>query len=187
VGAKAKGSLFVYVRKWVEEQEGPAGWQALTEGLADGDRAVLDGLLALGQWYPVGHFNRLARRFIARHDAEGVVTLARYIAANDLSVFFKMVMAMASPEFLLRRTGSIYQRYFDSGELVAQPEAPRRWSITLDGPRDEEGGPNEVICRHGVRGWIIEALERTGAKQHRVAHVLCRHRGSPRCLYHVSW
>jgi hypothetical protein len=185
--ATAKGSIFVHTKKFVATKRGPQAWPTLLGQLPAEDRQTLEGPMAGATWYPVGLWNRLMRKFVAANGGEVAIELSRYIAAEDLNFIFRMLLKMGSPEFVLKRVSAIYLRYFEAGALTATENSPRDWTLKLDAPREENGGPGEVVCTYGVCGWITEALARTGAKKPQVVHTRCRFRNAPACEYHVTW
>ena len=183
----AKGALFLHARKFVMRLGGERAWLALLAGLRVADRDFLEGRISVGEWVPVGTWNRLMNAFVEGQGGDAAIELSRFVAAEDLNFLFKMLLKMGSPEFVLKRTSAIYLRYFDSGEFVTEELAPREWRLTLTAPTDEEAGPSEVVCTYGVCGWLVEALVRTGAKSAQVRHVKCRFHGAPRCEYKATW
>src|SRR5207344_2656589 len=102
------------------------------------DRAVLEGIVIAGGWYPVGVWNRALGSLLSRHtvaiDGE-MRKVAAYIADRDLNSVYKMILRLGSPEFLLRRTDSLWSRYFDSGRFTHQELEPKRFKLILDAPR----------------------------------------------------
>ena len=186
---KAKGTVFVHLRDFVVRQHGPHAWDEVRDALPEDDRRTLDSLLIVGGWYPVGMWNRalavyLPEKFEKADD--GMRRLAGYIAENDLNRLYKMILSMGSPEFLLKRTGSLWSRYFDVGALEAEEISPRRWKLTLEAPKESEAGPDYFTCGPGVSAWIENGLKLTGTVG-KCDHSKCRFYSSPRCEYEVTW
>jgi hypothetical protein len=184
VEGRAKGSLFLHSRRFVGGEE---AWNRLLTSIDEPHRRALSEPFASNVWYPVVLWNRLMDAYLASAGGPKVMELARFVAAEDLNFVFKMLLKMGSPEFVLKRVESIYQRYFDSGAMTASEAGPRHWRVMLDGEADALAAPSAVVCGFGVPGWLTEALIRTGASGVRVAHSRCRYKGAPRCEFVVTW
>ena len=140
----AKGSTLVLLRQFVLEEHGRAMWETVLSNLHEDDREVVGGLVISGGWYPVGAWNRALATFLFEaytSPDEGMRQVASYIADHDLNTVYKMVLKLGTPEFLMKRTGSLWSRYFDTGELTAEDLRHARkhpefgWSIlrTVEG------------------------------------------------------
>lgn len=112
--------------------------------------------------------------------------LASYIAENDLNRVYKMILSVGSPQFLLKRTGSLWSRYFDSGELTSDEASAKKWRLHLDAPKGKDEAPDFFTCGPGVVAWITSGLRLTGTEA-KVEHVKCRFYASPHCEYEVTW
>jgi hypothetical protein len=186
---QAKGSIFIHLQSFVRKRKGVRAWEDLLERTGPRDREVLESLLIVGGWYPVGAWNRALDTFLpASYDRpdDGMRDLAAYIADADLNRLYKMVLSMGSPEFLMKRTPSLWNRYFDEGDLAATEIDPRRWSLTLNAPRGIEEAPGYFTCGPGVSAWIELGLKRTGVEA-TVIHEKCRFDRARSCEYVVTW
>jgi hypothetical protein len=187
---RAKGTTFLHMREFVIRYHGDEAWAAVLEKLPERDRILLDGnLLLVGGWYPVGAWNRVLNAFLPATYADvdaGMTKVASYISEKDLNMLFKIVLKMGSPEFLLKRTGSIWSRYFDTGTLTYEEVAPRHWRLTLEVPRGEEDAPDYFTCAPGVSAWITQGLRLTGVDG-KVEHVNTREGASLVYEYRAGW
>jgi hypothetical protein len=185
--ALAKGTLFQHTREYVLGRHGAAAWDAIVRALPGDDQTILSGIVLTSGWYPLGTFNRLVDAYAAVHGRPAVGTVSRYIATQDLNIIFKMVLKMASPAFVLKRSPSIYSRYFTGGRFATDEAAAGSWRLELDAPANDEDGPSEAICTFAVPAWLETALELSGARQVKLDHVACRFRGAPRCEYSATF
>src|SRR5689334_13436185 len=102
--ASGKGTLLKNLADFVEERHSPAVWREVVDSLPADDRAVVDGLLLVGGWYPVGVWNRAVTSYVRRfaQDADAEMTaIARHVADRDLNTLFKVLLKMGSAEFVL--------------------------------------------------------------------------------------
>jgi hypothetical protein len=190
--AKGKGTLLVNLRAFVEKEHGTEAWERIVQLVPPSDQQLVTGLAISGGWYPVGVWNRALRAYLATqqissaNEGQAIIAIARYIADRDLNTFFKMLLRARSPEFILARSGSLWDRYFDVGSADAEETEKRSWRAWVDAPLGEDEGPGLFTCRYGVVGWLSRALELSGVKP-RVAESQCRFRGARRCEYAVKW
>jgi hypothetical protein len=184
-----KGSLLIHTRDYVVRNAGQSGWMSLVSGADAGDRAVLEGLLLAGSWYPIGVVNRLVSRYCKSASApdDEMRRLSAYIADTDLGTVYKMLLRLGSPELLVKRTGSLWNRYFDVGELTPEEVGPKHWKLHLRMPLEDDRAPNRFFCGPGCPAWIEMGLGLTGAKNGRVQHVECRFQNREHCTYDVTW
>jgi hypothetical protein len=184
---QAKGSLLVAVRDYVVERHGEPEWTDVAKTLPQPERRLMEGLVLVGGWYPVAIWNRLMDELLRRHDAAYLLTLARHIADNDLSLFFRIVLRLGSPEFVIKRLGWLFKQYFRGAVMKAAERAPRRWLIEIDGGLGIEEAPGEAVCTVGTEGWISIAMERTGVRTSRLVKMDCRFHGAPSCTFDLTW
>jgi hypothetical protein len=191
--AKCKGSLLVHVKAWVVREQGKEGWEAVAAALPAADRAVLTGLLLGGGWYPVGIWNRSLNAYnerfapSERERQRSMTEMSAWVAQEDLSTIFKVLLRIATPAMVLERTPGLWSRYFDVGQIKARELGERRWEMVLEAPvGSDDDSPGENTCKYGVPGWLTRALDLSGARP-QIAKTRCRLRGAPTCGYEVKW
>jgi len=185
----AKGSVLLHLRSFVLKFHGDDAWDAVVKDASNEDRAVLSGLIIHGGWYPVGVWNRVLDMVFKRHYPsadDGMRQVSEFIANEDLKSVYKMVLRLGSPEFLLKRTDSLWSRYFDAGHMLHEEIGPHRWKLRLDAPTGENDAPGYLTCGPGVSAWVGHGLRLTGTTA-RIEHVRCRMSWNGPCEYHVQW
>jgi len=70
--ASGKGTLLKNLGEYVAERHDAAAWRGIVDSLPPDDRAVLDGLLLVGGWYPVGIWNRAVAAYLQRYAAQSI-------------------------------------------------------------------------------------------------------------------
>jgi hypothetical protein len=186
---RCKGTVLIHLREFVEQEQGGHVWTEVLSELPEEDRAVFGGIIIVGGWYPVRTWNRALRAFLPRAFTDGdagMRALSAFIADRDLNTLYKIILRMGTPEFLLRRTESLWGRYFDVGEFTAGEVGKHRWHLELSAPRGEEAAPDGWTCGPGVSAWLEMGLRQTGASA-TVRHVRCRLVSSKKCEYDVTW
>lgn len=185
----AKGSILIHFREYVKSNHGESALKKVLRDLPEPDRVILSGLVIHGGWYPVGTWNRALRTYLPtyyRDPDDGMRSLAEYIAQEDLSTVYRMVLKLGSPEFLLKRTSSLWNRYYDVGNFTAEEVRPRQWRLYLTAPGEIDTAPDHFTCGPGACAWMIQGLRLTGVLAS-VEHVRCRLSAAERCEYSVRW
>jgi hypothetical protein len=186
---QCKGSLLLNLQLHVESRQGALGWRNLVESMSDSDRHVLDGLVLVGGWYPIGVWNRVLKQYLSQlpSPSQEMAEIARFVADRDLNSLYKALLRMGSPSFVLQRSDALWRRYFDVGDFGYHEVDRHEYRLTLEAPADPESGPDVWTCNEGVSNWLTHALHLTGAKQGKVTHVRCRFAGASRCEYQARW
>lgn len=184
-----KGSLLIHTRNYVIRQSGERVWSELVEASTPADRTVLSGIFLQGGWYPIGVINRVVAAYcsLSKTPDEQMRRLSAYIADTDLGSVYKMVLRLGSPEFLVGRTNSLWNRYFDVGELTPSQVGKADWRLRLVMPLEDDRAPNRFFCGPGCPAWIEMGLRLTGAANASVQHVECRFTNREACIYRVTW
>lgn len=186
---QSKGSILIHARDYVLERLGTNGWERILQELHPDDRALFGGVLLSASWYPVVHWNRLMDASLprlGRDPNEGMRVLAGHIAKQDLNTVYRLVLKLGSPEFILKRTGQLWSRYYDTGTLTPKEIGPSRWKLELDAPVHIESAPSHYTCGPGVSAWVASGLHLSGTKAE-VVESRCRFREGHRCEFDVSW
>jgi hypothetical protein len=182
-----KGSLLVTTRDYVTRREGVGQWAEVVSALPETDRRLIEGLVLVGGWYGVAVWNRLMNELLSRRSPGYLLRLARHIADNDLSLFFRIVLKLGSPELVIKRLGWLFGQYFRGAMMQAAEQAPRRWTLRIEGGVGIEEAPGEAVCAIGTEGWVATAMERTGVRTSRLVKRECRFHGAPACVYDLVW
>jgi len=184
-----KGSLLVHLRAFGIQKFGQPAWDSVVKGLRPDDQAALGGVLLVAAWQPVGVWNRTLEAFLTTNYAvpeTGMRQFAGFVADRDLNSLFRLVLKVGSPEFVVGRTPSLYNRYFQEGRFEPKKLADGHWTATLTVSSHVDVGPGLLSCDSGISAWLSQALELSGVRP-TVAHPRCRFRHSPFCQYDMSW
>lgn len=189
--ANVKGSALGWFKRHVETRHGERGVARWLEGLDAGQSELIRGGLILPNiWYPVSTWNHLVERYVLTLGGgawSSFGPVAYDIADKDLNAFFKVLLKQSSPPMILRRASSLWERYFDAGKMEAEERSSNHFVVRLSAPTAEGRAPGPITCAQGVPVWQRRALELTGAKDVRSAHVKCRFHGAAACEFDVTW
>ncbi|WP_438018457.1 hypothetical protein WMF18_05010 [Sorangium sp. So ce315] len=188
--SNVKGNALGGFKSFVAAQHGAAGVARWLECLSPEDAARVSGIVLPHIWYPVSLWNSLVDRYVALYGAghpQCFRAVANAIADEDMQRFFTVLMKAASPETVLHRSSSLWERYFDEGAMEATEVAPRRFTVRLTASRLPDRGPGPVTCAVGVPAWQERIMARIGVKESRTLHTRCRFRGARACEFEVTW
>src|SRR5580658_10761694 len=133
---QVKGSLLGHLRLFVLRKHGEAGWKDVLERVPSEDQKILEGILMMGGWYPVGVWNRVLDRYLPTYFGDpmsAMTELSEYVAREDLTTLYKLILKVGTPAFIMGKTGSLWGRSFDTATLVPPELAPRTWHLELRG------------------------------------------------------
>jgi hypothetical protein len=154
--------------------------------LPPAERATFAKPVISSAWYPYAAFVALVRAIDQLHGGEPDFALCRRLgresAARDLGTTFRIISAMASIDFLLKRGQVFWGQYCDRGRMVL--EAPSSLSFLAR----MEGFP-EIDAAHCrlIEGWLEGLGEALGAVEMTCRQARCVHRGDPDCAYLGEW
>jgi hypothetical protein len=139
---------------------------------ADVADAVRHDRYLVAGWYPLAHYRAL---FAAAMSATGqmlplVRGLSRDAMLHDLRGIYRLLTFVLSPAFIMRRSPSLFSRYYDTGSLavpVARAgycEAHYRGCTGFDRVLWENaiGGASAVLEACGAKGLVVKAARGGG-------------------------
>ena len=165
-----------------------AGW-SIPEVIAvvpESERRAFARPVVSSAWYPYAAFIALVRAVEKLHGRGTDFALSRELgrrsAARDLGGTFRIISAMASVEFLLKRAQIFWSQYCDRGRLVMETPARNTFAARLE----EFPDIDPVHCRL-IEGWFHGMGEALGAVGMSCRHTRCLRRGDPACEYDGAW
>jgi len=119
-----------------------------------------DRFLVAG-WYPLAHYRAIfgAAMSTSGRGLELVRALSRDAMAYDLRGIYRLLTFVLSPEFIMRRSPSLFSRYYDTGTLTI----PAARSGYCEAHYRGCAGFDSVLWEN-VLGGSIAVLEACGAK-----------------------
>jgi hypothetical protein len=164
------------------------GWAipAVIAAVPEAQRATFAKAIVVSAWYPYGAFVALTHALERLHGEGPDFALSRRIgresAARDLGTTFRIISAMASVDFLLKRGQVFWEKYCDRGRMVLA--APHALSFVARMEDFPEVDP--AHCRL-IEGWLEGLGEALGAVDMACRQTRCVNRGDPVCEYLGEW
>jgi hypothetical protein len=164
-GPHAKGINFRSLISASRRMLGPATLDKMVKLLPPelGER-VQKNAFVTGSWYPLAHFRLLhgAALTATGRGLELTRALSRDCAFDDFRGIFRVLTFVLTPEWIMRRTPTIWSRYFDTGVVTveARPGYARA--------RFAEAAGFDHVLWQDVIGGSTGVLEVCGAKELKV-------------------
>ena len=168
---------------YIKSTLSPAQQARLQAQLGPGEARVMEGRLLASETVPVDVSNRLtdlAARECGQTPFEFGRAAGRVVAELGTRTVYKFILALLSPQSMLRTAPTMWSRVYDAGRLVAEAGDGRGRLTLLDFP-----GRHEGFCGR-TTGWF-EFIGEKAARNMRVSHAACRLRGDPECAWDFAW
>lgn len=179
---QAKGTNLLLIEAFVRQRFGSNGWERVLAALSELDRATLGEVVAVG-WYDFELQLRLLRA------ADGVLgdgslatEFGRFEAEEDLTKIHRLFLRLASPAFVLEKSGEYWNRFYSAGHWDVSRQGERAATAVLC----DVDPADELFCRY-LTAYVTRMFELIGARSPAVVHTECRGRGEPRCVFRGSW
>lgn len=182
--ASFKGTVFESTRMFTEREFGPLAVDRVLASLSESDRAILSGVQAIG-WYPVEpvlRYHRALDQIFGKGDLALCVRAGRFSAGWSLNTVLKVFLKFKSPNWLLERSTSVWNRYHDTGRWTTDLERPGKFVGTLH----EFAVRDPAMCAR-LRGWLLGAIELTGGRSASVQEIQCACRSGDKCAFRIEW
>ncbi|HEX8790253.1 MAG TPA: hypothetical protein VF765_04825 [Polyangiaceae bacterium] len=180
---KAQG--LVSTIKWIEATYGRAALDEVLAACSPAVRARCASVLAI-EWVPVAEvveFVGAADRLLSTGTGKLAEAAGEAGAREGVrSPLLRAAFYLAKPEFLMRRTASVWSQYCDSGEMHVRTFDARAATFEVTGA--DETHP--IFCAL-LTGWLREIARATGVVSPAVRHAECLARGQERCLWELRW
>lgn len=188
-GGRAKGLLFNHLERWAIDEHGQEAWDSSLANGGSREQEMFGRIILASSWQPVAAWNAIVRGFFSQQYSdpnEGMSLFCAHLGERELTTLVRLVLKIGSPEFMLKRTGFLWSRYFDSGLFGAEQEGPGHWCLWLTDDADESRTAGALTCTNGPGPWLQRGLELSGTDG-TVRHVRCRFDGHDRCEFEARW
>lgn len=172
-------------KEFVNENFGQGAWEKVMDGLSQEDRQLIGESILSSQWYPfeIGdHIDKAIVKVLGKGDNLVFEQLGAKSAQKSLAKEHRTFLAPGNPQAFMKKTGSIYKFYYDTGYREYQATGPNSGVITT-----HEAKTFSVPDCLTVIGWYKEALKMCGARDIKMIEVECRATGGTVCRYKVEW
>ena len=157
-----KGRALIDAVGFVRERHGQRGVDAVVDVLDAQAREILRGTLLANDWYPLDvltSFTAAGVRLYNGGDEDVLVDRSERVVEAQLGGIYRVFIRLGSPEFILKRLGTISQTYFQGIDIAPQLDGERRAVVRYTG-----FSPQHRIMEPVIVGFYRKALQLSGAK-----------------------
>jgi hypothetical protein len=163
-----KGSSLVATERFVKQRFGSDGYQRLLQVLPKPSREIYENPIIATQWYPIneGFYQPLEAicRLFFDGQPRGARETGNYSAREGLRGVYRIFVRIASVDFILKKTPSIFATYYQPGRMEVLESQARRVVLRMTGVDEPHPLLEERIC-----GWLEGAAEVCGERNCRVS------------------
>lgn len=183
--AQIKGMAVKATLKYVVAKYQEIGKHKIFEELSEDDKKVLSTEILPSSWYSFDTFGRLCRaiyKAFGRENSEVLQDTGAFSASDGLSTIYKMFYKIGSPQFIISRAATLWQRYYDTGsmEVVSSDKNNAHLRIV------DFKHPYKEFCMR-LHGWFRKCLEMSGGRNVVVVEEKCCCKGDEYCEFHARW
>ena len=185
--AEASGRAFLGIIKHIKTKHGEAELRAAVAEGGEALKKVFAEKILHSGWYPYEAFAQflvaLERRF-----GKGVTDYGKQLGSasgmRDINTVFKIYLALASAERLIRGCSKVWPSYYrNAGTMEAIAWAPEKTTLRITG--FPQMAP--AHCRL-MEGWMIATMDALGIKVHADGReTRCTSRGDPYHEFSCTW
>jgi hypothetical protein len=182
--AHFKGTVFQSTKLFVEKEFGVERAGQVLAALSAEDRGALSEVTPIA-WVPVEpvmRYHHEMDRLCGKGDLAVCTRAGRFSAGWSLNTVLKVFLKFKSPNWLIERSTSVWNRYHDTGRWTTDLERPGKFASTLH----EFAVRDPAMCAR-LRGWLVGAIELTGGRNASVQEVQCACRSGDKCVFAIEW
>lgn len=179
-----KGVMIKELLQLVHEDHGDHGTRQLLAQFSPADRQRLNSCTNETR-IPAVLFDRLYLAITSLWGKGQPDHFANFIgeaAERNIHGFLKFLILFNNPTIMAHSVPRLFKYYFDTGTVTMLALKKKYVEFKLVGAEPY----GEGLC-HGIISWGKKGLTMTGAKNIKVNHQECLHKGRPVCIFKVWW
>lgn len=172
-------------RRVIEQRYGQRGVDAVAALLNAEDRALFLTPPLVTTWVSLDKLARIDEAIVRAHlggDASRMGAVADEAASFELHVIYTYLLKLGSPEWVLKRLGTVFGAKARPGVLRETSTGNKQSWLELVGMVM----PHYYLA-HVMPSWAMRAVLLTGGKDPRVELIESPHFGDRRAYWHVEW
>ena len=183
---EVKGTAIATVPLFIKERFGEGGLNQWTDALTPEACKVYQASVLVSSWYPLKEvliqpLRKMCDLFYAG-DLKGARESGRFSADYSLKGIYKIFVKLGSPEFMVRRAGTILPMYYTPSEMkvVESRKGQGIMQITKFPDMDQ-------VLEIRIAGWMERAIEISGGKQPNIKITRSLTAGDPLSEFLATW
>jgi len=183
---EVKGTAVEILPKFVAARFGDEAVKKWIDSLSPNAKKEFSGSIFSFKWYPVKEMlvepTLKVCELFYKNDLSGAYDIGEYSAEYALKGIYKAFVKFGSPEFLIKKASTIMSNYYHPStmEVVEMKKGESTLRITRF-----EDMHQTIELR--IKGWMIKALEISGAKNTKVDITKSLAKNDPYTDFVISW
>jgi hypothetical protein len=186
IAMEVKGTAIISIPLFIKERFSVGGLNQWIDALTPEARKVYPASVLVSSWYPLKELSieplrKMCGLFYAG-DLKGARESGRFSADYSLKGIYKIFVKLGSPEFMLRRAGTILPIYYTPSEMkvVECRKGQGIMQITKFPDMDQ-------LLEIRIAGWMERAIEISGGKQPNIKITQSLTAGDPLSEFLATW
>ena len=186
IAVEVKGTAIVTVPLFIKERFSEGGLNQWINALTPEARKVYQTSALVSSWYPLKELlieplRKMCALFYAG-DLKGAKESGRFSADYSLKGIYKIFVKLSSPEFIVRRAGSILPMYYTPSEMKVVESRKGQGIVQITKFPDMD-----QVLEIRIAGWMERALEISGGKQPNIRITRSLTAGDPLSEFLATW
>lgn len=181
-----KGTAVKSIKEYVQQKHAEKYLEWLNE-LPQPSKILMSGLIYVSEWYPVmdgalAPTIALGKVVFNGDSYKAGWETGRYSAETALTGIYKIFVKMATPQFIIGRSGKILPSYYDPSEVIVRETNSNHVILNITRlPSSHE------VLEARILGWIERALEVTGCKNVKINLIKSISKGDTSTDLKITW
>jgi len=181
-----KGTAVKSIQEFVQTQysEKYSEW---LKAMPEASRNIMSKPVYVSDWYSVNDAAIQPTIAIGKVIFNGDVIKAgwetgRFSSQSALSGIYKIFVKMATPQFIISRSGKILPSYYDPSDISVKETGPKHVVLNIS-----RLPSNHEVLEARILGWIEMALEVTGCKNVKIVPIKSMTKGDSITELMITW
>lgn len=183
---KVKGSAVQTIPLFIKTRFGEDGYATWINSLPESSKKLFTSSLLASDWYPLSETliqpTLTACEVFYNGKMSGAEELGQFSAEQALKGIYKLFIKLGSVDFIVAKAGSIMSTFYENSLMSVVDKKDRQLVLRIA----KFDQPHEVIELR-IKGWILKALQLSGAKNVAIAIPRSMAKGAPETDFVITW
>jgi len=183
---EVKGTAIEILPKFIATKFGDEAVKKWIDSLSPDAKKEFSGSIFSFKWYPVKEMlvepTLKVCELFYKNDLSGAYDIGIYSAEYALKGIYKVFVKFGSPEFLIKKASTIMSNYYHPSTMEVADLQKNGSTLRITRFQDM----HEVIEQR-IKGWMIKALEISGAKNTSVNITNSLTKNDPHTDFVITW
>lgn len=183
---KVKGSAVQTIPLFVKAKFGEDGYNNWIASLPEPSKKLFTSHLLASDWYPLNETlvqpTLKVCEVFYNGKLSGAEELGQYNAEHALKGIYKLFIKLGSVDFIVGKAGSIMSTFYENSLMSVVDKKDHQLVLRIA----KFDQPHEIVELR-IKGWIMKALQLSGAKNVAIAIPRSMTKGAPETDFVITW